>query len=113
MWHYMIQTVAAMHERGIAHGDIKPGNFVLPRAQPLQPVLIDHESVHAPRRDPRNIIFTRCYREYSAMDGFAHDRYALGATMAHCLVGCGTRLDLEDSVDWLAVLDRYRCVFVA
>lgn len=112
LWRYMMQTVATMHERGIAHGDIKPANFVLPRTQPLQPVLIDHETVHAPQRDPRRIRYTECYNNLDAVDGFAQDRYALGASMAHCLVGFYTDLGniLEDQVNWLAVLERHRCV---
>lgn len=111
MWRYMMQTVAAMHDRGITHGDIKPTNFVQPRAQPLQPVLIDHETVRAPRRDPPSFRVTYCYEELGAVDQFAKDRYALGATMAHCLVGYRrTHLDLEFHVDWPQVLHKYRYV---
>lgn len=111
MWRYMLQTVAAMHDRGIAHGDIKPSNFVQPRTQPLQPVLIDHETVHVPGRDRPSEARTYCYEKLPAANSFVRDRYALGATMAHCLVGYGHKgLDLEFHVNWLEVLRKYQYV---
>ena len=102
-----------MHQRGVAHGDIKPSNLVFYRKQPLQPVLIDLETLHDPKLQHKPQKYTPLYTPLSKdHDGFAHDRYAIGATILHIVVGLGSDVDGDDYFDWSELFDNSRYGFI-
>ena len=103
-----------MHQQGVAHGDIKPSILVFCRKRPLQPVLIDLETLHDPKLQHKPRKYTPLYTPLSKdHDGFAHDRYAIGATILHIVVGLGSLdVDGDDYFDWSELLDNSRYGFM-
>jgi len=90
-----------LHQRGLAHGDIKPANFVFPRTDPLRPTLIDLETLFDPELKRRPIKYTVGFvPPYDrGADGFAYDRYAVGVTIA--------KLIIENQRSRISCFDKY------
>lgn len=89
----LAETLAAVHEKGILHRDIKPQNILLRQGHP--PVLIDFGSArewHADRTDSQTSVFTPGYAPLemyseSGMRGPASDVFGLAASAYFLLTG--------------------------
>jgi serine/threonine-protein kinase PknK len=103
----LAETLAALHEAGFVHGDVKPANVrVPPNARPILLDLGAAAVVRAARAS--TIVFTEAFAAPELRAGAAQsastDLYALGATLWACATGTppGARPSpLRDRAPWI------------
>jgi serine/threonine protein kinase/tetratricopeptide (TPR) repeat protein len=106
----VIETLAALHDAGFVHGDVKPSNIRVPRATPSRAMLLDlgacvaRSSVCA--GSPGLAVHTPAFAAPEVKEGelpsVQADLFGLGATLWACATGSANRIgELRDRAPWV------------
>jgi serine/threonine protein kinase len=82
----LAELLTALHESGIAHGDLKPSNILVDESAEGAPVLIDYLELSA--ADDGDMVST-AYVPSSGGDRFCRDRYAVTKIAEEVFTACG------------------------